>query len=138
MALRWTSTLSIGVPEIDRQHRELFERIDAFEDAVLSRDRSAASRTLAFLRDYARLHFAAEETLMKAVAYPARQVHEAEHAHFAGVVEGLAASLAEDGPTAALVHRIQRELTAWVPEHVYSTDQALGWYLRTGRRPEVR
>lgn len=65
-----------------------------------SRDRSAASRTLAFLRDCARLHFAAEEALMKAVAYPARQIHQAEH--------------------------------------VYSTDQALGWYLRSGRRPEVR
>jgi hemerythrin len=138
MALRWNSTLSIGVPELDRQHRELLERIDAFEDAVLAREPTAAARTLSFLREYVRLHFAAEEALMAAVAYPARLAHEAEHARFTAAVDALAESLATHGPSAALVHRIHRELSAWVPEHVYSTDQALGWYLRTGRSPEVR
>jgi hemerythrin len=138
MALRWNSTLSIGVPEIDRHHQELFERIDAFEDAVLSRDRASAARTLAFLREYARLHFAAEEALMRAVGYPARLAHEAEHARFFATVEALAEALAETGPTAAIVHRVHREIGAWVPEHVYSTDQALGWYLRRGRSAEVQ
>ncbi|BDG04225.1 bacteriohemerythrin [Anaeromyxobacter oryzae] len=137
MALRWTSELSVGVPEIDVQHEELFERVDALESAILRRDRAAAVRVLRFLLEYVRLHFAAEEALMAAFAYPARAAHEAEHAGFARTIEDLARVLDAEGATAALVHRMEREVSSWLRDHVFSTDLALGWYVRERRGAEV-
>jgi hemerythrin len=137
MALRWSSELSVGVPEIDVQHEELFERVDSLESAILARDRGGAVKVLNFLLDYVRLHFAAEEALMAALAYPGRAAHEAEHAAFARTVEALGSYLDTEGATAALVHRMEREVTQWLRDHVFSTDLALGWYVRERRGAEV-
>jgi hemerythrin len=137
MALRWTSELSVGIPEIDAQHEELFDRVDALETAILARDRATAVRVLRFLREYVHQHLAAEEALMAALEYPARAAHEAEHAGFTRTIEELDRVLEEQGATAALVHRMQREVSGWLRDHVFSTDLALGWYVRSRRVAEV-
>lgn len=138
MPLTWTSALSIGVPEIDEQHRELFRNVDALQDAVLARDRAGAARILRFLRGYVRVHFAAEESLMRGLVYPAREAHEEEHRAFAARIDALDRALEVEGATAALVHRVEREVSAWLLDHVCSTDMALGWYVRGRRGAEVR
>jgi hemerythrin len=138
MALRWTSALSIGVPEIDRQHEQLFEQVDRLHGAMLRRDRQEAASTLHFLERYVRGHFAAEDMLMRALDYPGRAEHIAEHAAFATTVELLIHDLETTGPTAALVHRLEREVTAWLEDHIYSTDLDLGRYVRSHHRDEVR
>jgi hemerythrin len=129
VALHWTSTLSVGVHELDAQHRELFARVDRLLDAMLRNDRSEASRLLAFLREYVVVHFAAEERLMEEAAYPDLQRHVAEHRRFAAQMRELDAAFREEGPTAALVLRLEREAVAWLYDHVYFTDVAMGRWL---------
>ena len=126
MALHWTSALSMGDRELDAQHRELFARIDRLLDAMLRNDRSEAARLLAFLREYAVVHFAAEERLMETSAYPDAQRHVVEHRRFGATLRELDAEFREEGPTASLVLRLEREAVAWLHDHVYFTDVALG------------
>lgn len=129
MALRWTTALAIGVAELDAQHEELFRRLDRMLDAMLVHDRSEAVRLLAFLRSYVRDHFATEERLMREAAYPETRSHEAEHERFRGTIADLTRTLDTDGASAHLVLRLERELTTWVRDHIYSTDLALGHWL---------
>ncbi len=136
MALRWTSTLSIGVTELDAQHEELFRRFDRLLDAMLAHDRSEASHLIAFLQHYVRDHFAAEERLMREVAYPDAALHAAEHVAFAAEIDALAHLLALEGASARLVLRLEREVTGWLHDHVYSTDHALARFV-LARRGEV-
>jgi hemerythrin len=129
MALQWTSALSSGVAELDAQLEELFRRVDRLLDAILARDRSEASRLLAFLQHHVTDHFAAEERLMREVEYPDAERHVAEHLAFASQIDALAGWLAAEGASARLVLRLEREVTAWLQDHVYGTDHALARFV---------
>ena len=133
MALQWTSTLSVGVEEIDAQHRELFVRVDRLHDAMLRRDRSEAAALLAFLLDYAVVHFEAEERLMAATGYPEAARHREEHQAFRAELSGLQERFEERGLTAALVLDLEKRAVAWLREHVYHSDAAVGRWVRQAR-----
>jgi len=129
MALQWTSTLSVGVPEIDEQHRELFRRVDSLLDAVLHQDRDEVGRVLAYLQGFVVEHFDAEERLMAEVAYPEAERHVREHRAFAATLAEVGAEYAAHGPTAALVFRLEQQAVGWLQDHVYFTDVALGRFV---------
>ena len=135
MALQWTSTLSVGDEAIDAQHRELFVRLDRLHDAMLRRERSEALRLLAFLRDYAVVHFEAEERLMAEAAYPEAARHAQEHEAFRAALRGLQEHFEAEGLTAALVLDLERRVVGWLREHVYHSDVALGRWTRRERAP---
>ncbi len=130
MALQWNSTLSVGVAEIDAQHRELFLRVDRLLDAMLHNDRSEAERLLAFLREFVVDHFGAEERLMAEVAYPAAEAHALEHRHFAAMLHEVDQTFLAQGPTAALVLQLEHLAVGWLRDHVYFTDVALGRFVQ--------
>lgn len=133
MALQWTSTLSVGVPELDEQHQELFRRIDRLLDAVLHHDRTEAERLLAWLRGYVKDHFAAEERLMVESEYPDTERHVQEHREFARQLAEVDAEFAARGPTAAVVFALERQAVGWLRDHVYFTDVALGRWVQARR-----
>jgi hemerythrin len=133
MALQWTSTLSVGVPELDEQHRELFRRVDRLLDAVLHQDRSEAGRMLTFLRSFVREHFGAEERLMAESGYPDAARHVQEHRDFARRLAELDDRFAEHGATASLVFELERQAVGWLRDHVYFTDVALGRWVMARR-----
>lgn len=126
MALRWTSALAIGAADLDARHEELFRRVERLHDAMLAHDRSEVARLLEFLLVYVREHFEAEEALMRRIHYPLLEPHAAEHAAFAAEVAALYESLARDGLTARLVLAVDRRVTEWLTNHVYTSDLALG------------
>lgn len=130
MALHWTSALSVGVRELDAQHRELFARVDRLLDAMLHGDRSEAARLLAFLREYEAVHLPAEERLMEETAYPDLGRHLDEHRRFGAQLRELEAESREEGPTASLVLRLERLSVAWLHDHVYVADVAMGRWVR--------
>lgn len=128
MALRWTSALAIGAADLDARHEELFRRVERLHDAMLAHDRTEVARLLEFLIVYVREHFEAEEALMRRIAYPLLEQHAAEHAAFAAEVTALYESLAKEGLTARLVLAVDRRVTGWITDHVYTSDLALGRY----------
>jgi hemerythrin len=121
--------LTLGVPDLDAQHRELFSRVDTLLDGMLHGDRSEAPQVASFLREHVVLHFAAEEQLMVDLAYPEATRHTAEHNAFAASMLALDAAMRERGPTAELVLRLEREVMAWLRDHVYVADVALGRFV---------
>jgi hemerythrin len=129
LALHWSSTLSLGVPDLDAQHRELFVRVDKLLDSMLHRDRSEAAQLASFMREHVVLHFAAEEQIMHDLQYPEAAPHTAEHAAFAATILELDGAFRASGATAELVLRLEQEVVAWLRDHVYVADVALGRFI---------
>ncbi len=135
MGLQWTHALSVGVEQIDEQHRELFRRVDRLLDAMIANDRAEGMRLVAFLREYVQLHFSAEEALMHARNYPGLADHATEHAAFSADLDSLAGEFLAQGPTAALVLELERRVCGWLRDHVSLRDVALGRFLLGPRAP---
>jgi hemerythrin len=133
VAVTWSESLTIGVPAIDGQHRELFERVAAFETALERGDLVAVAETFGFLRAYAATHFADEEALMREGGYPAADAHVAQHREFAARLEALVRDQRDDARRAFVGLRARNWITVWLLDHVGVADQALGAYLRLAR-----
>ena len=133
MPLAWNATLSVGVTQIDEQHQELFRRVDRLLDAMLKQDRAEVARLLAFLQEYVVVHFGTEEALMRERSYPSYRDHLEEHRRFTRDLERLRGEHDASGATAALVHKVRREVCDWLTSHVCVTDVALGRYLQRKR-----
>lgn len=131
MALSWDPTLVTGFPAIDEQHEQLFAHIDALLQAIRSgRSRDEVGRTLAFLADYVQTHFAAEEELMRATAYPGYPEHRAEHEVFTRDLATLEEEYQRNGPSPGLVLRVNGRVTSWLREHIHRVDRLLAEHLR--------
>jgi hemerythrin len=136
MALHWSSALAVGVPEIDLQHEEMFARVDRLHDAMLARDRTEVVRMLRFLVDYVHHHLGAEEALMESVRYPELDRHRRSHQAFKGEVESLARKVEAEGVSALVVHRVEREVSSWLHDHVFGADVEFVSHLRMHRAEE--
>jgi hemerythrin-like metal-binding protein len=122
----WDDSLCTGVAEIDAQHRELFDRADRFFEASGARaGRSEAREALAYLGEYARLHFAREEALMRGLGYPRLGEHQAEHRAYVGRLAAVQERGAGRAPVAALRAAVEGLLRSWLVEHVDRADRLL-------------
>jgi hemerythrin len=112
----WHDSYSVGIPEIDGQHRLLFDLIDGL-DAV-AEGRSPGDERMEMvekLTTFARSHLEYEETLAARHADPAYEAAIHEHGEFLRKVEGLAKYL-ETAPVDAL-HNMVEFLKDWVIDH---------------------
>lgn len=122
----WQKGYSIGIPEIDEQHKQLFECIDRLESAGDERQRELAVYfVMEQLSDYARIHFAVEEIVMRLFDYPGLAAHVAEHRAFAKRLTQLETSeLNED------IHaEAGKFLREWLVEHIQGSDKLYAAYL---------
>ena len=134
MPLQWTQALSVGIPEIDAQHQELFLRVDRLVTSMLSDDHGEVGPMLAFLADYAVTHFSTEERFMREVGYPGLPSHREEHERFAADLRALDRDFAAGGAQPGLVGRVNRQVGDWLRGHVCVTDMALGHFASRARR----
>ena len=88
----WQDFYAVGVPDIDAQHRELFDRINELS-APRPRGGKAALRELAgSVVAFVRLHFEQEEKLLESGGYPRLETQRAEHQRLLGELEQLVAA----------------------------------------------
>ena len=133
--LEFDPVLLTGVEDIDRQHREMFERVGALLDASRNRrSREEVLRLLEFLGTYVVEHFSAEEREMERTGYARLEAHQLEHRQFVKELELLRSELEVDGPGALFVIRVGNRVTEWLREHIYRTDRVLGEWLRGQKR----
>ncbi len=130
MASHWNERLAIGVPEIDAQHQELFERVERFEESLRRREAPDVTSTFEFLRSYAAVHFASEERLMRETRYPDLEAHVAEHREYVARLDALVRDHEARGPVAFAGLKARNWILVWLLDHVAGRDQALGKHLR--------
>jgi hemerythrin len=131
MPLTWTASLSVGVNEIDNQHKELFNKINSLLDAMSKgKGRDEIEKVIQFLSDYVVMHFNTEEKMMTIHKYPEMASHKGQHNSFTMKLQDLKKKLAAEGPTSTVVIEAQPLLVDWWYNHINKVDKVLGEFLK--------
>ena len=86
--IAWSNFLSVGVPEMDDEHRQFIARVNDLNSAILeSEDKAAVARAMDIMLAEAARHFAHEEELLVRWKYPEAAAHAAKHAELAAQFE---------------------------------------------------
>ncbi len=79
----WNEQLSVGIPAIDDQHKELIKKINDLTDTIFKdEDREKVLEFIDFLDNYVTAHFSHEEALMLEADYPEIVSHTRKDAAF--------------------------------------------------------
>lgn len=139
MSFVWTPALSVGVTTIDRQHQELFQRLNALLVAMGGqKEEGEVLATLGFVGEYVVTHFEDEERVMREESYPGLAYHLAEHGRFVDTFQRLRTRFARHGIDARLGKDVEVELCDWLVQHVQGTDRALGQWLSAAGAPQPK
>ena len=127
MRAEFDDSLVTGNEMIDTQHKELIDKINnLLESCELGKDKITAVKTLEYLADYTEFHFGEEEKLQAEIAYPGIEEHKAEHKKLIQVVEDLHEMLEEEeGPTAAFVEQVNKNVIEWLYKHIHGFDRSV-------------
>jgi len=130
----WKDQYSVGIEKIDHQHQHLFEIVNNLIDQSISAgDTGLASETLKEMVNYAREHFATEETLMLQYDYPEYNLHKNQHEYFINTTAELAVSFMDNQKTTG--GEITEFLILWLTNHILKTDMKLKPFFKSKISP---
>jgi len=129
----WRDKYALGVPGIDSQHRELFQRVDAFLGTVRAAvpwDEKArrVGETLEFMTGYAAAHFRDEEAYQQKIGYPGFDAHRQKHRDMVRYISDTSEEYIRKGCDGQLMQRFAGRLLAWLINHVAAEDQQIAAY----------
>ncbi len=131
MAIKWDSSLSVGVDEIDTQHKALIESTNELLEACRQGNgKAAVGKILAFLETYVVEHFKTEERLQKWANYPKHSHHKGLHTEFMINVAELKKQFNTHGPTLPFVIMVNKAVVEWLSTHINKEDKDFGLFLR--------
>ncbi len=125
--MHWSEKMSVGVPELDADHKELIRVINQLStDADDDSRRGAVRQSLFALLRYAEFHFAREEKVMAACSFPGIEEHKEEHRDFVARIRDLNQRFDEDpeGSAAIVNEDLLRFLQDWLNHHILIEDKA--------------
>lgn len=132
MGIEWRDSLSIGVAEIDTQHKQLLSHFDQLLKACeTGKGVEELKKLLGFLDEYVIKHFKDEESLQRLRNYPGYEAHKKEHSAFIARLKVLKQEINTEG--VALHHVIETNhlLLKWLLHHISTVDVQLGTFLKT-------
>ena len=132
--MMWKEKYKIGVPLIDQQHEELFNRVSDFIQTIRKEGAWEAKlekikETMAFMQEYVVVHFDEEEVYQAQIKYPDLENHKHAHAKFKEAVNGYVNRLDQEDYSEELMQEFGGKLMAWLIMHVAATDQKIGEYV---------
>jgi hemerythrin-like metal-binding protein len=94
--IAWSDYLSVGVPEMDQEHRQFIARVNDLNKAIIeSEDKAAVERMLDLMLMEAAHHFWHEQELLARWKYPETAAHIAKHAALTAQFERVTKDFAE-------------------------------------------
>ena len=127
----WTEEYSVGDPDIDEDHRGLFELIERLQHAPYTDELIA--EIIGELEDYARHHFAREEELMARVGYPGLDAHAREHREFVEWLDTVKSTYRRAAESPFEVGDVVNTfLKRWLTRHIMEQDMKYRDYIVGG------
>lgn len=126
---QWRNEYSLGINEIDEQHKGLINCISALEMSIENPDEkqrwAAIHYAIVQLSDYTRIHFTVEESLMRVLGYPELNAHVAQHGVFTAYLK--------DMERKSITHDVRGEeivsfLRGWLLNHILVDDKHYAAY----------
>jgi hemerythrin len=131
MDLHWESSLATGNAVIDKQHQELFKRMENLLEAVNgAQGTKAVTGAITFLEDYAFRHFRAEENIQRKNNFPEYESHKEQHRIFMDDIAKLRGDLDRQGVSPELQLKAIASVGNWICNHINKRDKSLAAYLQ--------
>ncbi len=127
-SLAWREEMSVGVPELDAEHKDMLEAAErlrrAREETDPQRRQSVVGGVLAFLAAYTETHFEREARIMEAVDYPQAMAHAKVHRELKEVVHELKAQF-DGAPASVDLDLVYEFLRTWLVQHILKDDRGM-------------
>jgi hemerythrin-like metal-binding protein len=117
--IKWCEEYSVGIPEMDAQHRRMIELLGGLVKFTDSGGVVDPLTVLAEVNRYAEQHLQQEELLLRVRGYPGYTEHKAEHDAYRKKVAALQARAAKRDFGIA----ITAFLVEWWRSHILTSDQ---------------
>lgn len=123
----WSNEYSVSIPEIDEQHKTLFELVGKIREAISAHHGSATSReVMDQLVEYTRVHFALEENLMRTGKFPGFEAHCVLHKNLIAEVVSMQEKIKSG--KAAISFELLHFLHNWLKNHIQVEDMQYSRY----------
>ncbi len=121
----WNDSYSIGIPELDKEHRKLVNLINTFLSTIHTNDEKETIKlTFDNLLSYADEHFTSEEAFMELHKYPGLKEHRKEHIKL--TKEAVQLNKNKDY---IFPENIADFLISWLTDHILGTDKKYAEYI---------
>lgn len=132
--IRWTTNMSVGLTELDDDHRTLIKIINHLNANIGEAMRPETVRQcLLALRRYAEFHFAREERVLVACNFPGIEVQKDEHRDFIARIQEVTQRFDADPEDASTVinDELLSYLREWLSHHIMIEDMAYRPYVES-------
>lgn len=123
------SRYEIGVPQVDANHQEIFERLDQLRKlAAEGNDRQRARNCHALfhlLLEQMRVHFKQEENYMHFIDYNGIERHCMQHALILGFIEHILQKMEDSDYALDQVQQAVGRITSWILCHTIVIDRTI-------------
>lgn len=129
--LEWKPDYALGIDEVDFEHREMIELINACHERLGGAgDPLAIEQFLGEIHAGIAAHFALEEHIMRRAAYPEYAEHKEDHEILLDQIRDLMDLFLDDPENGA--ERLRERLGDWFGRHFSTFDARLHHHLPTG------
>ena len=129
--MTWSEKISVGVAELDEDHKKLVAMLNQLFDAINSgHGKESLGKTLDELIAYAVMHFAHEEKFFAQTGYPDAAAHRQEHEKFKRQVLEVQQKC-KNGGSGTLSLELMNFLKNWLVDHIQGNDKKYGPYLNS-------
>jgi hemerythrin len=129
--IQLSKDMEVGVVEIDDQHKELVDRLNALLSMGHDVDsKEESQKTLNMLEEYIIKHFSDEEELQRKNKYPEYESHKKLHQSFIDEFEKLKKEFEVNGHSLKFTMDLNNSLINWIVKHIKSADVELGKFLK--------
>ncbi|MBF0563315.1 MAG: hemerythrin family protein [Alphaproteobacteria bacterium] len=119
----WSKAIETGHPDIDGQHKRLFDIINHLKTASKAPNTSeSVPKVVSELKDYAAIHFSFEEKVMNSFRYDEILLHKQEHVMFMKKVGEISAGNMSD---LELCNKLIEFIFDWLMWHITTIDMVM-------------
>ena len=122
--LKWTDEFSVGIEEVDSEHKELIEMINGLHDVMqVGADYVQVVELLGEIYTQIAAHFAHEEKIMRNAHYPLYEAHKEDHETLLDDLREIMDEVEADGSFDAVA--LSGDLNRWFMDHFHTHDARL-------------
>jgi hemerythrin-like metal-binding protein len=126
--ITWDDDYSVGIAEIDEQHKRLVGLVNDLHDAMsVGKGRTVLSTVLTELVEYTAYHFQTEERLFEQFDYPDRAEHKRLHDELTAKAVQLKKS--HDEGNQMITIEVMVFLSDWLKVHILQEDKQYSAFL---------
>ncbi len=127
----WTPELTVGVPMIDTQHKELIYAFNDFSAAIENgTGASAIKKLLTFLKYFTEWHFEQEESCANKHKCAIADTNHQAHAKFLNIFSELQTAYRDSGASEDIARQAHAQLADWLVNHIMTIDTQIAKCIR--------